>query len=65
MFVVIFLHALGIINYFYNIPEFIMKNQQDYIEMLKEEIKRLSEENKRLNEEINDNNILLRFTSYK
>ena len=40
-------------NYFYNIPEFIMKNQQDYIEMLKEEIKRLSEENKRLNEEIN------------
>ena len=22
-------------NYFYNIPEFIMKNQQDYIEMLK------------------------------
>lgn len=25
-------------NYFYNIPEFIMKNQQEYIEMLKEEI---------------------------
>jgi transcriptional regulator with XRE-family HTH domain len=24
-------------NYFYNIPEFLMKNQQDYIEMLKEE----------------------------
>ena len=31
-------------NYFYNIPEFIMKNQQDYIEMLKEEIKWLKEE---------------------
>jgi len=30
--------------YFYNIPEFIMKNQQDYIEMLKEEIKRLKDE---------------------
>ena len=40
-------------NYFYSIPEFIMKNQQEYIEMLKEEIKRLSEENKRLNGEIN------------
>jgi len=24
-------------NYFYNIPEFIMKNQQEYIEMLKKE----------------------------
>ena len=35
-------------NYFYNIPEFIMKNQQDYIEMLKEEIIRLKEENGRL-----------------
>ena len=32
-------------NYFYNIPEFIMRNQQDYIEMLKEEIIRLKEEN--------------------
>ena len=31
-------------NYFYNIPEFIMKNQQEYIEMLKEEINRLKEE---------------------
>ena len=30
-------------NYFYNIPEFIMKNQQDYIEMLKEEIRSLKE----------------------
>ena len=35
-------------NYFYNIPEFIMKNQQDYIEMLKEEIKQLKEEIKRI-----------------
>ena len=31
-------------NYFYNIPEFLMKNQQDYIELLKDEIKRLKEE---------------------
>ena len=31
-------------NYFYNIPEFIMKNQQEYIEILKEEIKKLKEE---------------------
>ena len=31
-------------NYFYNIPEFIMKNQQEYIEMLKDEINRLREE---------------------
>ena len=35
-------------NYFYNIPEFIMKNQQDYIEMLKEEIKKLKEEIERI-----------------
>jgi len=31
-------------NYFYNIPEFIMNNQQEYIEMLKEAIKCLKEE---------------------
>lgn len=31
-------------NHFYNIPEFIVKNQQEYIEMLKEKIKRLQEE---------------------
>ena len=31
-------------NYFYNIPEFVMKNQQEYIVMLKEEINRLREE---------------------
>ena len=35
-------------NYFYNIPEFIMKNQQEYIEMLKEEIKKLKEEVNRI-----------------
>ena len=35
-------------NYFYNIPEFIMKNQQDYIEMLKEEIRKLKEELERI-----------------
>jgi transcriptional regulator with XRE-family HTH domain len=28
-------------NYFYNIPDFIMKNQQEYIEMLKQEIEEL------------------------
>ena len=36
-------------NYYYNVPEFIMKNQQEYIEMLKEEIKRLKEEIKSYN----------------
>ena len=35
-------------NYFYSIPEFIMKNQQDYIEILKEEIIRLKEEISRI-----------------
>jgi hypothetical protein len=30
-------------NYFYNIPEFIMKNQQEYIEMLKQEIQYLKD----------------------
>jgi len=35
-------------NYIYNIPEFIMKNQQDYIEMLKEKIHRLEEEISRI-----------------
>jgi len=35
-------------NYFYNIPEFIMRNQQEYIEMLKEEIKQSKEEIKRI-----------------
>jgi transcriptional regulator with XRE-family HTH domain len=41
-------------NYFYNIPEFIMKNQQEYIEMLKQEIKNLKQEIKNLKEEIKD-----------
>ena len=40
-------------NYFYNIPEFLMKNQQDYIEMLKEEIKQLKEEITRMKKEDN------------
>ena len=31
-------------NHFYNIPEFLMKNQQEYIEMLKDERKKLKEE---------------------
>ena len=31
-------------NYFHNIPDYIMKNQQEYIEMLKDEINRLKEE---------------------
>jgi len=31
-------------NYFYTIPEFVMKDLQDYIEVLKEEIKKLTEE---------------------
>ena len=31
-------------NYFYNIPDFIMKNQQEYIEMLKKEIETLKAE---------------------
>ena len=44
-------------NYFYNIPEFIMKNQQEYIEMLKEEIKWLKEEIKRVNEKITETNM--------
>ena len=30
-------------NYFYNIHEFIIKHQQEYIELLKEEIKRMKE----------------------
>lgn len=37
-------------NYFYNVPEFMMKNQQEYIKMLKEEIKYLKEEINRLKE---------------
>lgn len=31
-------------NYFYNIPEFILENQQEYINLLKKEIQDLKEE---------------------
>ena len=37
-------------NNFYNIPDFIMKNQQDYIEMLKNEILSLKAELAKINE---------------
>jgi transcriptional regulator with XRE-family HTH domain len=30
-------------NYFYNIPEFLLENQQDYINLLKQEIEELKE----------------------
>ncbi|SIQ27026.1 Helix-turn-helix [Chryseobacterium sp. RU37D] len=35
-------------NYFYNIPEFILENQQEYINILKKEIESLKEEIKAL-----------------
>lgn len=35
-------------NYFQNIPEFILENQQDYINMLKKEIEELKDEIKTL-----------------
>ncbi|MDR1517172.1 MAG: helix-turn-helix transcriptional regulator [Dysgonamonadaceae bacterium] len=35
-------------NYFYNIPEFMMKNQQEFIELLKLKIKQLEEELEKL-----------------
>ncbi|SDQ09906.1 Helix-turn-helix [Chryseobacterium soldanellicola] len=31
-------------NYFYNIPDFVLENQQDYINLLKKEIQELKEE---------------------
>ncbi len=31
-------------NYFYNIPDFVLDNQQDYINLLKERIQKLEEE---------------------
>lgn len=31
-------------NYFYNIPDFVLENQQDYINLLKKEIQDLKEE---------------------
>lgn len=30
-------------NYFYNIPEFLLENQQEYINLLKQEIQQLKE----------------------
>ncbi|WP_294207484.1 helix-turn-helix transcriptional regulator [uncultured Chryseobacterium sp.] len=39
-------------NYFYNIPEFILENQQDYINLLKKEIEELKEENRTLKEKL-------------
>ncbi|MDQ1098722.1 MULTISPECIES: helix-turn-helix transcriptional regulator [Chryseobacterium] len=41
-------------NYFYNIPEFILENQQDYINLLKKEIEELKEENRTLKEKLKD-----------
>ncbi|WP_261511626.1 helix-turn-helix domain-containing protein [Chryseobacterium paludis] len=35
-------------NNYYNLPEYILENQQDYINLLKEQIEALKEENKRL-----------------
>ncbi|WP_027379202.1 helix-turn-helix domain-containing protein [Chryseobacterium daeguense] len=35
-------------NYFYNVPDFILENQQEYINMLKKEIESLKEEIKAL-----------------
>lgn len=45
-------HYFGSNNYFYNIPEFILENQQEYINLLKKEIEELKEENKALKEEL-------------
>ena len=35
---------VGSNNYFYNIPDFVLDNQQDYINLLKEKIQKLEEE---------------------
>lgn len=35
-------------NQYYNIPDYILENQQEYITLLKEQIEALKEENKRL-----------------
>ena len=35
---------VGSNNYFYNIPDFVLDNQQDYINLLKERIQKLEEE---------------------
>ena len=39
-------------NYFRNIPDFILNNQQDYIEMLKKENQNLQKENQILQEKL-------------
>ncbi|MCW3162564.1 helix-turn-helix transcriptional regulator [Chryseobacterium oryctis] len=33
-----------VINHFYNIPEFILENQQEYINLLKKQVEELKEE---------------------
>ncbi len=38
-------------NYFHNIPDYILENQQEYINLLKKEIQDLKEEIKRLKSE--------------
>lgn len=40
-------------NYFYNIPDFILENQQEYINFLKKEIESLKEEVDALKSQIN------------
>ncbi len=39
-------------NYFYNVPDFILDNQQDYITLLKEQNQLLKEENSRLKNDL-------------
>ena len=42
---------VGSNNYFYNIPDFVLDNQQDYINLLKERIQKLEEEVNLLNKQ--------------
>lgn len=42
---------IGNNNTYFNIPEYILENQKDYINLLKEENERLKQENKDLQEE--------------
>jgi len=44
---------IGNNNTYFNIPEYILENQKDYINLLKEENERLKKENKDLQEENN------------
>lgn len=39
-------------NYFYNIPEFLLENQQEYINLLKQEIQELKERIKTLEQKL-------------